>query len=151
MIRTSAHDSTRTRPEAEGIDAKALPGRSRPGRLERPNELAPVIEAMWRGGMRYHEIASVFGGASEEVQKLICERVPPDERRARDEQCVEAEHPDLLSELDRFKTDLRKAGQRESTIHAYLLGSRLFVRWLEGDYTPGPRRRDGTALGDLPA
>ena len=50
---------------------------------------------------------------------------------------------DLHSELDRFKEDLRKAGLRESTIHAYLLGSRLFVRWLAGDYAPGPRRAEG--------
>lgn len=51
-------------------------------------------------------------------------------------------HPDLHGELDKFKGELRQAGLRESTIHAYLMGSTLFVRWLAGDYTPGPRREE---------
>jgi len=46
----------------------------------------------------------------------------------------------LHDELDRFKRDLRAAGLRESTVHSYLMGSRLFVRWLAGDYAPGPGR-----------
>ncbi len=45
---------------------------------------------------------------------------------------------DLRSELDRFKAELRAGGLKESTVHAYLLGSSLFVRWLAGDYVPGP-------------
>lgn len=47
---------------------------------------------------------------------------------------------ELARELDRFKGALRAAGLRESTINAYLLGATLFVRWLAGDYAPGPRR-----------
>ena len=47
---------------------------------------------------------------------------------------------ELAGELDRFKEDLRAAGLRASTIHQYLTGSTLFVRWLAGDYEPrGPR------------
>ena len=46
----------------------------------------------------------------------------------------------LGDELGRFKAELRAGGLRESTIHAYLLGSSLFVRWLAGDYVPGPGR-----------
>lgn len=47
---------------------------------------------------------------------------------------------DLRGELERFRAELRARGLRESTIHAYLLGSSLFVRWLAGDYVPGPGR-----------
>jgi len=46
----------------------------------------------------------------------------------------------LRTELDRFKRELRDAGLRESTVHSYLMGSRLFVRWLDGDYAPGAGR-----------
>lgn len=49
---------------------------------------------------------------------------------------------ELRTELDRFKMELRAAGLRESTVHAYLLGSSLFVRWLAGEYFPGPPRAD---------
>ena len=48
----------------------------------------------------------------------------------------------LHSQLDLFREDLRAAGLRESTVHSYLMGSRLFVRWLAGDYVPGPGRVD---------
>ncbi|MCA1680606.1 MAG: hypothetical protein LC777_17460, partial [Actinobacteria bacterium] len=47
---------------------------------------------------------------------------------------------DLRAELERFKSALRAGGLRESTIHACLLGSSLFVRWLAGDDIPGARR-----------
>lgn len=50
------------------------------------------------------------------------------------------EAAELTRDLDRFKRELRAAGLRESTIHSYLMGSTLFVRWLAGDYTPGPGR-----------
>lgn len=49
---------------------------------------------------------------------------------------------DLRGELDRFKGDLRDGGLRESTVHRYLTGSSLFVRWLAGEYVPGPGRAD---------
>ncbi len=48
---------------------------------------------------------------------------------------------ELRNELDRFKAELRAAGLRASTIHLYLVGSSLFVRWLAGDYVPGSGRR----------
>lgn len=47
---------------------------------------------------------------------------------------------DLHDELQRFKAELRAAGLRESTVFSYLNGSTLFVRWLSGDYAPGPGR-----------
>ena len=75
-----------------------------------------------RGGA-LHEIAKVLGISCGDVHRLIRERVPP---------------ADLRSELDRFKAELRAGGLKESTVHAYLLGSSLFVRWLAGDYVPGP-------------
>ena len=50
---------------------------------------------------------------------------------------------DLCGQLDRFKAGLRAGGLSGSTIHAYLLGSSLFVRWLAGDYVPRGRRSVG--------
>ena len=56
---------------------------------------------------------------------------------------------ELQAELDRFKAELRRAGLRESTIHAYLSGSSMFVRWLADDYAPGPgRARAGAGAGE---
>jgi len=46
----------------------------------------------------------------------------------------------LHDELERFKQDLRAGGLRESTIHSYLSGATLFVRWLGGEYQPGGSR-----------
>lgn len=57
---------------------------------------------------------------------------------------------DLCGQLDRFKAGLRAGGLSGSTIHAYLLGSSLFVRWLAGDYEPRGRPsvgRNGAAAG----
>lgn len=48
---------------------------------------------------------------------------------------------ELRSELDRFKAELEAGGLRGSTVHFYLVGASLFVRWLGGDYVPGSRRR----------
>jgi hypothetical protein len=45
----------------------------------------------------------------------------------------------LRAELQRFQAEMRAAGLSESTIHAYLHGSSLFVRWLGGDYVPFSR------------
>ena len=51
-------------------------------------------------------------------------------------------HTEALGiELVRFGAALRAAGLRASTIHAYLLGASLFVRWLAGDYVPRGRAR----------
>lgn len=68
---------------------------------------------------------------------------------------------ELRGELDRFKVELRAAGLRESTVHSYLVGSRLFVRWLDDDYVParsqqtrpagGAMRRDARPVGDAQA
>ncbi len=49
---------------------------------------------------------------------------------------------DLRAELERFEHDLRAGGLRESTVHSYLMGSSLFVRWLAGEYVPGPGRTE---------
>lgn len=215
----------------EGISANEIPGRAQqrrgtrsvpsrrltppviePAMSELPQGLAPVVEAMWRDGVLYHEIANVFGISCEAVHRLIRERVPTAERsaqtaarlkdgrssdkRLRDGMrkaasllgdapvsddddprharaaielwlaayperveaagaplpfqpggAADATSPserlspaDLRGELDRFKAELEVGGLRQSTIHAYLLGSSLFVRWLAGDYVPGPGR-----------
>ena len=187
----------------EAIDARAqVAGQAKRVGISSPipPALAPAIEAMWREGMLYHEIAEVFDSSCEAVHRLIRARVPAPERAAAEGRELErspeerllcgmraaakvlpersdvsperrspagvvarqdadqltlnaaAVAPSALSppgrptaaalrvELDRFKADLRAAGLRESTIRAYLLGSSLFVRWLAGDYVPGPRR-----------
>lgn len=46
----------------------------------------------------------------------------------------------LRGEFGRFKAELRAGGLSESTVHSYLVGSSLFVRWLAGEYVPGPGR-----------
>ena len=221
--------------KAEGLNTKELPGRSdnwrgrRPVRPapavkaaweELPVGLAPVIEAMRRAGMLYHEIADVFEISCEDVHRLVCERVPASERSAlaatvlrdgrsareralrgvrgaagvmeRDGEiggdqrrhaeamidrwlavhpelagdvssppdpteaalpCGRAGQPDLRGELQRFKAELRAGGLRESTIHSYLMGSSLFVRWLTGDYVPGTGRAEPAGGGgaEVPA
>jgi len=53
----------------------------------------------------------------------------------------------LRGELARFKADLREGGLRESTVHSYLMGSSLFVRWLAGEYVPGPGRAGSAEAG----
>lgn len=216
----------------EGISANGIPGRAQKRRSTRsgpprqptlateplpselPPGLAPVIEAMWREGVLYHEIAVVLDISCEAVHRVIRERVPTSERsaqasarlkdgRSSDERVLDgmrtatgslgevpgvgaddcgqaqavidprlAAHSeqteaaetslpseltgaadgaspsqrlspaDLRVELDRFKIDLQVGGLRHSTIHSYLLGSSLFVRWLAGDYVPGAARAD---------
>lgn len=49
----------------------------------------------------------------------------------------------LRDELEQFKGDLRAGGLRESTIHSYLSGATLFVRWLAGEYKPSGSGRQG--------
>ena len=68
-----------------GMSARDLPGRAekpRSPRFDLARELAPVIEAMWREGMLYHEIATVLDVSCGDVHRLVCERVPADERNA---------------------------------------------------------------------
>ena len=192
-----------------GMTARDLPGRAQKRRTQRPeleNELAPVIEAMWREGMFVHEIARVFDVSCEAVHRLVCERLPASDRdtltagrledtRSADERLSQAmrkaalalgeapgidpdhrrraqavvdgwlaayvqlatpaappsmpaEAPsaserrdaeELRADLERFKTVLAAGGLSGSTIHAYLFGSSLFVRWLAGEYVPRGR------------
>lgn len=49
---------------------------------------------------------------------------------------------DLRGQLRRFGAELRAAGLRESTVHSYLTGSSLFVRWIAGEYAPGSGRAE---------
>ena len=193
------------------MTARDLPGRRQQpckGRFAR--ELAPVIEAMWREGMLCHEIGKVLDISCVAVYRVMCERVPLEERSAQaagrreearpsgerllqgvrkaasvlartsgvepeDRRRIQAlidgwlaahsqltrppaatrpseptraaegatppEAPsrvDLRAELDRYKAALRAGGLRESTINAYVFSCSLFVRWLAGDYIPGP-------------
>ena len=90
---------------------------------------AQALVAGWLAA--YAQLAVVIGAASRAAAE------PGTAARSR----FECSAPlDLSLELDGFRADLRAAGLRESTIHAYLGGSSLFVRWLSGDYVPrGPR------------
>lgn len=195
-----------------GINARDLPGREeRPkrGGSELAQGLAPMIEAMWLEGMLCHEIARVLDISCEAVYRLICERLPDDQRGSRaagrleDARSSEARllagvrraasvltessvikgkdrrraqavisgwlaaysqltcpvnvaprsnlaaeasdaaapaghvnRTELGSELERFRAALRASGLSGSTVHAYLVGASLFVRWLAGDYVP---------------
>lgn len=44
---------------------------------------------------------------------------------------------ELHDQLDRFERELRSADLAENTIRTYVDRSRYFVRWLDGDYSPG--------------
>lgn len=47
---------------------------------------------------------------------------------------------ELLEELERFETAARGAGLAESSVRTYVDRSRIFVRWLAGEYQfHGPR------------
>ena len=112
------------------MSASDLPGRgekSRTGDFGRARELAPVIEAMWREGMLYHEIAVVLDMPCEPVHRVVCERVPKSERAAH--------IAGRLHDGRACDARLGAGGLSRSTIGAYLLGSSLFVRWLAGDRT----------------
>lgn len=41
---------------------------------------------------------------------------------------------DLMDELERFEQEARAAGLQENTVRTYVDRSRIFVRWLAGDY-----------------
>ena len=47
---------------------------------------------------------------------------------------------ELRDELERFEAELRAAGLRETSIQTYVDRTRRFLRWLDGDYTPGGPR-----------
>ena len=91
-----------------GMTARDLPGRADRGRDRRfapADELAPVIEAMWREGMLCHEIAMVFDVSAEAVHRLIGERVPAHDRTAQAAARVEDER----SKGERLLHGIRKA------------------------------------------
>jgi hypothetical protein len=47
---------------------------------------------------------------------------------------------ELEAELARFEVEARNAGLRENTVRTYVDRSRIFVRWLAGEYQfRGPR------------
>lgn len=48
--------------------------------------------------------------------------------------------PDLVNELERFEREARAAGLKEASVRTYVDRSRMFVRWLAGDFHfQGPR------------
>ena len=47
---------------------------------------------------------------------------------------------DLMSELERFERAARAAGLKQASVRTYVDRSRIFVRWLAGEYQfQGPR------------
>jgi len=47
---------------------------------------------------------------------------------------------DLMDELERFERAARAAGLKEASVRTYVDRSRVFVRWLAGEYEfQGPR------------
>jgi hypothetical protein len=47
---------------------------------------------------------------------------------------------DLMDELERFEREARAAGLKEASVTTYVGRSRIFVRWLAGEYQfQGPR------------
>lgn len=47
---------------------------------------------------------------------------------------------ELLDELERFEQEARAAGLRDTSVRTYVDRSRIFIRWLDGDYQfHGPR------------
>jgi hypothetical protein len=43
---------------------------------------------------------------------------------------------ELERELDRFERELRAAELAEASVRTYVDRSRMFIRWLAGEYTP---------------
>ena len=49
---------------------------------------------------------------------------------------------ELMDELDSFEQEARAAGLRDASVRTYVDRSRIFVRWLAGDFQfQGPRRQ----------
>jgi hypothetical protein len=48
---------------------------------------------------------------------------------------------DLWAALEEFKRELEAAGLRANSIDTYVGRTTIFLRWLEGDYTPRARRK----------
>jgi hypothetical protein len=71
---------------AVGVEVSALPDRGdsrRKRRLAHRRTLAPAMEAMWRSGMTYAEIANEIQMPAKAVRQLIRERVPDEQRTRR--------------------------------------------------------------------
>jgi hypothetical protein len=70
----------------EGVDVRALPGRSAAvaqRRLARVRERGPVIDAMWQQGMSCPQIARSLGLSERAVKQVVHERVSYEQRLAR--------------------------------------------------------------------
>lgn len=102
--------------------------------------------------MTLHDAGHRYGITRERVRQILksegisAAALPPRSERARTQRVTLPEEAlalsrtnDLRDELERFRGDLRAGGLRESTIHSYLSGASLFVRWLAGNYQPGSR------------
>ena len=48
---------------------------------------------------------------------------------------------ELHDELRRFQLELEEAGLSPSSVQTYVSRSETFLRWLSGDYVPGPGLR----------
>ena len=102
-----------------GMSARDLPGRAEKPRTAgagRARVLGPVIEAMWREGMLYHEIAQILDTPCEAVQRVICERVPhPEhsEQTARRRQDRRSSHERLLQGMRKAADVLAEPGAVE--------------------------------------
>jgi len=48
---------------------------------------------------------------------------------------------ELHDELRRFQLELEEAGLASSSVQTYVSRSETFLRWLSGDYVPGPGLR----------
>lgn len=108
---------------------------------------APVVDA----GDRRHAQAVIGGWLAAHSQLIAAwDATPPVERpgpAAATSPTGRLSPADLRRELERFRSALRAGGISGSTIHAYLLGSSLFVRWLVGDYLPRGRSKRSPAGG----
>ncbi len=59
--------------------------------------------------------------------------MPPTDRTKR------CNRDELREELERFEQVLEEANLRENTVRTYVDRTKLFLRWLDGDYEPdGP-------------
>jgi hypothetical protein len=52
---------------------------------------------------------------------------------------------ELEDELDRFQGELEAAGLRPTSVQTYVERSRIFVRWLAGEYVPRASVNKGPA------
>jgi hypothetical protein len=48
--------------------------------------------------------------------------------------------PEVYAALRKYEAEVERAGLEDTTKRTYLLHARNFVRWLDGDFTPGARK-----------